>query len=476
VRRPVGNDVVNLRVALGNSVVFNGTTKDVASGTQREQTRVGVQTRELNALDWEKVRATTSNVVDYSFTSAPVDWRAGRGRWDVSERWTCSPQWGFFAGSDSVAPTLWSRFATRGDWTMEAYLATPMDVTRGERSPTDLNLTVEGDGRDLASGYSFLFGANGRILNRVLRGDRIVQEKAFEAIGSNTHQDWFYVRLERRRVGNALHFRYSINGQEVWKYTDEQPLKDALDQPRHLAFWTYNGGLSIARVRLWHSGLQEGSDSSTGREYSDQAPSYMNALGAWNLRNDGRKQSEGLRPVTDGGHDALRITNPQSGGDWSLFVTQQPFDATAHPVLQWNYRVPEDVFVNLYAKVGGTWREITFTGDAARLEQRTSANLKPQATIIGTLPVVMTPGTVPSLGVVESVAADGKWHSARFNLLDALKAAGLSTHVEALAFSAPDHSYLRAGIGGNHMGATYWLSNFQAPRASTRSAAAPTLQ
>jgi hypothetical protein len=322
---------------------------------------------------------------------------------------------------------------------------------------------LKGDGRDLASGYSFLFGANGRILNRVLRGDRIVQEKAFEAIGSNTHQDWFYVRLERRRVGNALHFRYSINGQEVWKYTDEQPLKDALDQPRHLAFWTYNGGLSIARVRLWHSGLQEGSDSSTGREYSDQAPSYMNALGAWNLRNDGRKQSEGLRPVTDGGHDALRITNPQSGGDWSLFVTQQPFDATMHPVLQWNYRVPEDVFVNLYAKVGGTWREITFSGDAARLAQRSGADTNAEAKVIATR-------TVPSLGMVGDVMADSKWHSARFNLLDALKAAGLSTQVEALAFSAPDHGYLRAGIGGNHSGATYWLSNFQAPRAGTLSA------
>lgn len=459
VRRPAGGDIVNLRVALGNTIVFNQTIKDAASSTRSAQTRAGVQARELKELDWEKVRATTSNVVDYSFTSAPVDWRAGRGRWDVSERWTCSPQWGFFAGSDSVAPTLWSRFATRGDWTMEAYLATPMDVTRGERSPTDLNLTVEGDGRDLASGYSFLFGANGRTLNRVLRGDRIVQEKAFQAIGSNTHQDWFYVRLERRQVGNALHFRYSINGQEVWKYTDEQPLKSALDEPRHLAFWTYNGGLSIARVRLWHSGLQEGR-ADLNREYADRAPTYMNALGEWRLHDEGRKLADGLRPVTDGGHDALRVTNPQSGGDWSLFVTQQPFDATTHPILQWDYRVPEDVFINLYAKVDGKWREITFSGDAARLAQRTGANAKTEAT-------ASAARAVPPLGAVENVVTDGKWHSARFNLLDALKAAKLSTRVEALAFSAPDHDYLRAGIGGNHTGTTYWLSNFQAPRATT---------
>jgi hypothetical protein len=474
VRRPVGREVINLRVALGNAIVFNETLTGTASSTQRTQTRAGVQTRELGALDWEKVRASTSNVVDYSFTSAPVDWRAGRGRWDVSERWTCSPQWGFFAGSGSIAPTLWSRFATRGDWTMEAYLATPMDVTRGERSPTDLNLTVEGDGRDLASGYSFLFGANDHTLNRVLRGDRVVQEKAFQTIGSNTHQDWFYVRLERRRVGDALQFRYSINGQEVWKYTDAQPLKTALDEPRHLAFWTYNGGLSVARVRLWHSGLQQGLDNLGGREYSDEAPIYMNTLGGWHLRNEGRTQADGLQLVTDGGRDALRVSNSQSGGDWSLFVTQQPFDAIAHPVLQWNYRMPEDVFVNLYAKVGGTWREITFTGAETRLADRTGANTKTEPIIIGSRPITLTTRKVPSLGTVQGIVTDGKWHSARFNLLDALKAAGLSTRVEALAFSAPDYGYLRAGIGGNHMGATYWLSNFQTPRAGTRSAAAIT--
>jgi len=47
--------------------------------------------------------------------------------------------------------------------------------------------------------------------------------------------------------------------------------------------------------------------------------------------------------------------------------------------------------------------------------------------------------------------------------LGALRKAGLGTKVEALAFAAPDREYLRAGIGGNHWGAAYWLSNFQMP-------------
>jgi hypothetical protein len=294
-----------------------------------------------------------------------------------------------------------------------------------------------------------------------------VQEKEFQApAGSgSTHQDWFYFRLERRRVADGLQFRYSVNGKEIWSYVDSKPLESALDNPRHFAFWTYNGGLSIARVRLWHSGLES---STLKDEYSNdtEAPSYTNALGEWRLRSEGQATA-GLRPVADGGHDALRVTNGQSGGDWSLYVTQQPFDATTRPVLQWSYRVPEDVFINLYVKVGGTWREVTFSGDAARLAKRTGTDEKKET-------AARSARAVASLGIVEDVVADGKWHSARFNLLDALKAAGLSTRVEAIAFAAPDVGYLRAGLGGNHAGATYWLSDFQTPAATTRSAAVPT--
>ncbi|HVF10891.1 MAG TPA: PDZ domain-containing protein, partial [Abditibacteriaceae bacterium] len=220
-------------------------------------------------LDWEKATAGTAHLLDYTFTTAPVDWHVGKGRWEVAERWTCQPQWGFFAGSNSVNPTLWSRFAVSGDFTLEAYLATPMDLTRGERSPTDLNLTVGGDGHDLASGYSFLFAARKRASNRLLRGDAVVVDKPFElppGVG-NTHQDWFYVRLERRSTPQGLHFRYSVNGREIINYTDPQPLPSALEAGR-IAFWTYNGGLSIARARLWYSNVESGGQDERDNKFN----------------------------------------------------------------------------------------------------------------------------------------------------------------------------------------------------------------
>ncbi len=99
-------DVEALRVAVGT--VKAGAS--VALEILRPQ-------NDAAGLDWARCLASAPNLMDYSFTSAPVDWRAARGTWEVAERWTCSPQWSFFAGQNDVSPLLWSRFATRGDWT-----------------------------------------------------------------------------------------------------------------------------------------------------------------------------------------------------------------------------------------------------------------------------------------------------------------------------------------------------------------------
>lgn len=523
VRRPISAESVNLRVALGAKVLISsaassgaassgtassGTAKIVETGlktafapgmsTHVAGVKVGVDASRAPDFDWEKATASTSGVMDYAFTGAPVDWRAGKGRWEVKERWTCSPQWGFFAGDASVNPTLWSRFATRGDWTLEAYIATPMDVTRGERGPSDLNISVGADGRDLASGYSFLFSADKNRFNRVMRGDAIALEKPLGTLppgDGSTHQDWFYIRLERRQTPQGLRFRYLVNGQEIWNYTDPSPLPDTRSGARQLAFWTQNGGLSIARVRLWHSGIEAGDNASDApqiaapqiaapqiasatqakngtarieaiQNVSSQSPVVLkNALGEWRGRSDGAPLSN-LRVMKDGGRDALRVVNPQSGGDWTLFATQSGFDARDKPVLKFDYRVPESVFVNLYARVDKQWREITFAGDAARLDARLrNGNERDFARN------PLSSG-VPTLGGIDGVQADDKWHSTTFDLLEALRKAGLSTHVEALAFAAPDISYLRAGLGGNHKGATYFLSNFNASQNATNTPAA----
>jgi hypothetical protein len=113
------------------------------------------------------------------------------------------------------------------------------------------------------------------------------------------------------------------------------------------------------------------------------------------------------------------------------------------------------VFINLYAKIGGRWREIAFTGDS---------------TFGGLTKDEVPLDTSSRLGRIEGVRADNQWHEARFDLKKALQYNGLEGQIEALAFAAPERGYLRAGIGGNHQGATYWIRDFQMPLSSVPNA------
>jgi hypothetical protein len=409
-------------------------------------------------LDWEQVAATTSQALDYTFTGAPVDWVAASGTWEVAERWVCSPEFAFFSGGNASNPTLWSRFGARGDWTLEAYLATAMDFTRGERSPTDLNLSVEGDGRDLSSGYSWIFGGERQAVNRVYRGDAVAIEKPFEMPAGlgNTHQDWFYVRLEKRTVGTGVRFRYFVNNKLLMEYADPEPLRSALENGGRFAFWTYNGSLSIARARLWYSQLEtanvsagraKGASGKASTSIAASGKTLPNALGSWSpRREDVRRVSARLDEESSGGRRAVKITNAQSGGDWTVYVSRKPLDAAAQPTLSFDYRVPQGVRVNVYVKVDDRWREIVFTGEGKAGAPKADVDASVQ------------------IGRFEGVQADSRWHTARFDLARALKAANLSSKVEEIAFAAPDREYLRAGLGGNKAGASFWIANFNASK------------
>ena len=390
-----------------------------------------------SGINWEKAVATTGAMLDYNFTTAPTDWRAARGRWEVTERWTCSPQWSFFAANNSDAPLLWSRFQTQGDWTLEAFLATPMDMTRSERSPMDLNIGVGGDGVDLASGYGFGFATNERKNNTIWRGDQIALQKPFEmppGVGE-THQDWFYVRLEKRHSGKSVNYKWSVNGREIANYTDDDPLPDG----GRLALWSKNGGISIARMRLWNSGLT--TPKSAPFAPLPNVQQIENPLGKWGTRGAGADASALVLPVVAAAQNsgALQIVNPQSGGDWTTYISRQPFSAAQHPTLEWEYKMDAGVKLNLYAKIDGEWREISWSGGKSDAQNG------------------------KSLGDLDAVA-DGAWHRAKFDVLAALRANGLeSKPIEALAFAAPDIDYLRAGLGGNHQGAKLEVRGFAAP-------------
>ena len=291
----------------------------------------------------------------------------------------------------------------------------------------------------------FGFATDARKNNTIWRGDAVAMQKDFVLPpgAGETHQDWFYVRLEKRQIGSSVNFKWSVNGREIANYTDANPLKDG----GHLAFWSKAGGISIARIRLWNSGLSAPKPAPFAP--APAARVVDNPLGQWRARGAGDDVSALLLPVAAPAATApalsatapaaLQIVNAQSGGDWTTYIARAPFAAAQHPTLNWEYKMNADVKLNLYAKVDGEWREIVWSGGKSDDDN------------------------VKSLGQLDAVA-DGAWHRASFDLLAALREQGLADKpVESLAFAAPDRDYLRAGLGGNPLGAKLEVRDFSAP-------------
>ncbi len=394
-------------------------------------------------IEWSTVSVGCKGLLDEKFTGAPVAWWAHSGTWDVTQRWTCQPQWSFFGGHGSLTPTLWSKASFGGDFTVEGFLATPMDIVRSERSPADLNVTVCGNGADVCTGYTFVFAGWGKKKNALYRnGEKIAEQPYRRDLWANidVHQDWFHIRIERRGARLVVF----VEGQKLFQYDDPEPLPGG-----HVAFWTYNGAIQLARVRVWYErpgptdyaptvaalrraalvGLRPSAPPEKSEGLSND---FERSLGDFGIAS---KLDGAVALLDDGepfeGKRCLKVWNATSGGYFTLRAVRHRFDAQKYPKLRFAYRLSPRVRVNLYAKINGRWYDIGFAGPPGRL------------------------------GAIADVVADGKWHVAEFDLLAALRQArAKSTEVEELAFAAPDME-ARMGLTANPLGATYYLDDFR---------------
>ena len=100
--RKAGVQVGDVVVGVNGQNVVDVETMKAAVGAVKPGAQIKLDLlrarRDGSGIDWENALATTDAMLDYNFTTAPTDWRAARGRWEVTERWTCSPQWSFFGG------------------------------------------------------------------------------------------------------------------------------------------------------------------------------------------------------------------------------------------------------------------------------------------------------------------------------------------------------------------------------------------
>ncbi|MFW6164159.1 MAG: hypothetical protein ACODAJ_15435, partial [Planctomycetota bacterium] len=192
------------------------------------------------------VQVFSDNVKVYTFSRAIADWRTGAGTWAVTNRWECDPRWSFFSGvpDDGRLAALWNKYAFEGDVTVEFAIGPKMERARGSsyRYARDFNVTLCADGKDISSGYSFLFGGWDNARTAILRRDKLLEASSHVIPrGSGIHRRWFYVKAAKR--GNTL--TLYVDGSRVLTARDPDPLTGS-----RVAIWSWDCKIMIARVRI----------------------------------------------------------------------------------------------------------------------------------------------------------------------------------------------------------------------------------
>jgi hypothetical protein len=207
--------------------------------------------------DLKTVEIDNAHVYDYTFANAPTDWRVQSGVWEMTNRWSCSPGWSWFGGRSDEIAAVWNKRKFSGDMSVQFYFAFKMGLA-GTPSwnyhPSDVAISLCGDGRNLASGYAFIVGADNNSHSVLMKGDRILKEdRSSDALlpsltdgnpDMNTlHRRWWYVKINK--IGPRV--ECWLDNKMLFAYNDPKPLDAG-----QIALWTYNNGIMLSRVQVFY--------------------------------------------------------------------------------------------------------------------------------------------------------------------------------------------------------------------------------
>ncbi len=198
----------------------------------------------------EAVTIRAGGVETYVFKKAPTDWLPAAGTWKVTNRWQCDPRWSFFSGVQrSGVACNWNKITHGENVTVEFFAGPKMDQERGRRYEYagDINAVICADGKDISSGYSFMFGGWNDRGSQITRQRRILKENRLSVVPrkSSTHRRWFCIKL--RKYGNRLTFW--IDGAQVATVADDKPLDG-----NRFGIWTWDNGIMVAQLRVSTTG------------------------------------------------------------------------------------------------------------------------------------------------------------------------------------------------------------------------------
>jgi len=212
--------------------------------------------------DLSKLEVDSPHVYDYTFTTAPVDWRVGSGVWEMTNRWSCSPGWSWYGGRSDEVASIWNKRKVSGDVSAQMYFAFKMNMSgvgNWPDYPAEAAISICGDGKNLGTGYVFVAGAHDNDDSILMRDGVVVAESsAPEALlprltdgrlgNDAAHRRWWYSRIDKD--GNRIECR--LDGKLVLSYTDPAPIAGGQS-----SIWTYNNGIMLARVQIFyqHEGM-----------------------------------------------------------------------------------------------------------------------------------------------------------------------------------------------------------------------------
>ena len=358
-----------LMLLAGETPVLSYLDPDAPTGTTMAVRSSGFRVRA------EKMLASSANRDDYTFTEAPVDFYAPSGKWNIFSRWPCYGDWSFFGGTGRH-PTLWSKRTYSGDVVAEFYAHPQMDLPKepGYSHPGDLNISICGDGKNPASGYSFIIAGDNNTETQIRRGSEIVARRSDDkAWFHNTinhvmawHRTWFYIRAQARAATqdgkNGVMVTLTLNDDKLLEYFDSNPLPGYKDGGR-VAFWTLDSTMMIARAKIEaaHLGTRALPQGLVEAAYvGGDAP--MRPAGG-ELMPVGVVENEVKTAVVEKSNKGWEISNPVSGGIFAVDLNGAPLAATPSTKFAMNANIPDNVKIDLYASIDGQWHTIQLTGD-----------------------------------------------------------------------------------------------------------------
>lgn len=383
---------------------------------------------------YTEARVSADNVYDYTFYRAPTDWYTGSGTWEVTNRWVCSPQWSWYGGwSDRIA-AIWNKHSFAGDLVIEVFVASKMDSANPPYylHPRDFNITIAGDGRDLASGYSCIFAGWNNTFTRLLRGTQTVGQTNQVLLPANyhdtVHRKWFCLRVEK--LGDAVSFY--VDRKLTLRYKDPQRLTG-----RKIALWTCGNGIMIARATIYYEREVGFEPTPHLLRAADGLPSVPAENLRWQVRGG---DAIVMLDAVPGERPAVRAVNVDGGGTFALTPQLEPFDVLKMPKLSFQCRLAPGTEISLYLRVKGAYHAVRLTGPSEETEQ------------------------AKILGAASAVRADGKWHNVDLELAALLrplypKETQLVVEEIFLGNLSRD-PYRQAGFGANYPGTNYLVRAF----------------